>query len=58
MEDSVVQQHIKIEEQLNKKNQEIIGQNRKERKKKELEEYFDKNRNEKVVGLLKILKKQ
>jgi len=38
MEDSVVQRHINIEEQLKQKNQEIIGINRKERKKKELEE--------------------
>lgn len=38
MEDSHVQRHVNIEEQLKLKNTEIISQNKKERKKKELEE--------------------
>lgn len=57
MEDSVLQQHLNMDEQLKLKNKEQIAQYKKDRKKKELDEYYDKNRTDLITSMVKILKK-
>lgn len=57
MEDSQLQKHLNMDEELNIKNKEQISIIRKERKKKELEDQFEKQRNEYIVQMHKLLKK-
>mmetsp|Transcript_95604 Transcript_95604/g.206274 ORF Transcript_95604/g.206274 Transcript_95604/m.206274 type:complete len:192 (-) Transcript_95604:658-1233(-) len=57
MEDSALQKHMVLDEQFTIKNKELITQSKKERKKKELDEKFDRERLEKVTLLIRLLKK-
>lgn len=57
MEDSAFNKLTNLEEQLSAKNKELIAANKKERKKKELEDLFDKQKLDRVSRLILLLKK-